>query len=215
MSAGGKHVLLLGATGLVGGECLKLLATDLSFGSVVALTRRALIPPSPRVQAHVVNFDDPQSFAPYLDVDVVICALGTTIKKAGSQAAFRAVDYGYPLEFARRARARGARHFLLVSSLGADARSRTFYLRVKGELEAALQTLGYPALTIVRPSLLLGPRAEFRAGEALSQRLLGPLGFLLPKSFRPVSAARVAAALVNAAKSDASGLRLLENRMLF
>jgi uncharacterized protein YbjT (DUF2867 family) len=212
MNASSKSVLLLGATGLVGGECLKLLATDASFERVVVLTRKPFpAVSSPRVECYQVNFDDPTSFGTYLNVDTVICALGTTIKKAGSQEAFRKVDYEYPLMFARLALETGARHFLLVSSAGANATSRVFYSRVKGEIEAAISNLGYPALSIFRPSLLLGHRTEFRLGELISQKVLGSISFLMPRSVRPIHASQVAAALVRIAHMDASGVRLLAN----
>jgi uncharacterized protein YbjT (DUF2867 family) len=207
-----KSVLLLGATGLVGGECLKLLATAAAFLRVVVLTRKPLQAlSSPRIESHQINFDDPASFRTYLNVDTVICALGTTIKKAGSQDAFRKVDYEYPLMFAKLALEAGARHFLLVSSAGANPQSRVFYSRVKGEIEAAVSNLGYPALSIFRPSLLLGHRTEFRLGELIGQKIVGPLGFLMSRSVRPIHASQVAAAIVKAAHSDTSGVRLLSN----
>jgi uncharacterized protein YbjT (DUF2867 family) len=212
MSASAKSVLLLGATGLVGGECLKLFAPDAAFASVVVLTRKPFqTTSSPRVECHQVNFDDPTSFKAHLNVDTVICALGTTIRKAGSQEAFRKVDHEYPLMFAKLALEGGARHFLLVSSAGANTQSRVFYSYVKGEIEAAVSNLGYPALSIFRPSLLLGHRTEFRLGELISQKIVGPLGFLMPRSVRPIQASQVAAAIVNMAHSDASGVRFLSN----
>ena len=120
---------------------------------------------SGEVELHVIDFDRLASYASLLAVDQILCALGTTIRKAGSQQAFRTVDFEYPAEIARLGIERGARHFLLVSALGADARSRVFYNRVKGELENAVLALPYRAHTIVRPSLLLGEREETRLGE--------------------------------------------------
>ena len=206
-----KSALLLGATGLVGSECLKLLASDPTFERVVVLTRRPFQVPLPRVECHQVNFDDPTSFASYLNVDAVICALGTTIKKAGSQEAFRKVDYEYPLMFAKLAREAGANHFLLVTSMGSDAESGTFYLRVKGELETAVSVLGYPSLSPFRPSLLLGPRNEFRFGELISQKVLGAISFMIPRSVRPVQASKVASAIVERAKLDVAGTKIVTN----
>ena len=130
-----------------------------------------------------------------------------SISVAGSQAAFRAVDYELPLRVARLARAQGATHFLLVSALGASAASRVFYNRVKGELEDALGALGFRSLTIARPSLLLGERAEFRLGERVAQ----PFGCLMPPRWKPVHARQVAAALVRAAREDLAGHRVIEN----
>jgi uncharacterized protein YbjT (DUF2867 family) len=210
-----KSVLLLGATGLVGGECLKLLADDPAFSRIVVLTRGSLDGAlSPRIEFHQIDFDVPATFQSYLNIDVVICALGTTIKKAGSQAAFHKVDYSYPQLFAERALKAGARHFLLVSSSGASADSRIFYARVKGELEDAMRKLGYPALTIFRPSLLLGHRKEFRLGEAISKEIFTPIRFLIPKSFRPIHASLVAASIAKAAASDSSGVSVITNRAM-
>lgn len=212
MSTPSKSVLLLGATGLVGGECLKRLAADPAFGNVVALTRRPLAAPlSPKVENRLVDFHEPSTFEPYLKVDAVVCALGTTIKKAGSQAAFRNVDYAYPLAFARAARASGASHFLLVTSMGADPHSRTFYLRVKGEVEDAISSLAYPSLSIFRPSLLLGPREEFRFGEFIGQKLLGAARAAFPRPVRPVTAACIAEAMVHSLCFPPAGREIVTN----
>jgi uncharacterized protein YbjT (DUF2867 family) len=205
-----KTILLLGGTGLVGSLCLRLLATDPAFERVVVLTRR----PLPRelmeqkVESHVVDFDDLDAKAGLFRVDQIVCALGTTIRNVGgSQEAFRRVDYGYPLTAARLGRAQGASHFLLVSSVGANARSRVFYSRVKGELEAAVQALQYRSVTIVRPSLLLGPRAVFRLGEQIAKRF----AVLVPGKYKPVEAHAVASTLVRSAKEDAPGRRIIES----
>src|SRR5690606_11908511 len=141
---------------------------------------------------------------------VAICALGTTIKQAGSQAQFRRVDHDYVLAFARAALAGGVRHVLVVTALGADARSSVFYNRVKGELEEALSELPFSALPIVRPSLLLGRREQTRLGE----RLAAPLARLLPKSYRGIEAATVARALVRLAREPAAGRRVVLSKEL-
>src|SRR5215210_5365488 len=129
-----RSVLLLGATGLVGRECLRYLLADADVERVVVLTRRRIVVPraSPRLEEHVINFERLAEHAALFAVDQVVCALGTTIKQAGSQEQFRRVDFDFPLQAARLGHAHGARHFLLVSALGADARSRVFYSRVKG-----------------------------------------------------------------------------------
>ena len=117
------------------------------------------------------------------------------------------MDHDYPLALAKLAHAQGARHFLLVSSAGADARSRVFYSRVKGEVENAVRRVGYAALTIARPSFLLGPRKELRAGEIVMKRL----AYLLPATMKPVHSRRVASALVRAARNDGPGVVILDN----
>ena len=208
--ATGRRVLLAGATGLVGRQCLALLAADPSVSEVIALVRRppadALVDGS-KIRFEPVDFDRLDARRELFAVEQVICALGTTIKRAGSQQAFRRVDFDYPLAIARLAREQGARHFLLVSALGASAGSRVFYSRVKGELEEALGALGYPALTIVRPSLLLGDRDEFRLGEEIAKRF----AWMTPAAYRPVQARALAAALLMAAREDRPGRRVIES----
>lgn len=196
---------LLGATGLVGGETLRQALAHPRIGGVVAIGRRPVESPDPRglLRNAVVEFDRLALDASAFAADAVCCALGTTIKRAGSQARFRQVDHDYVVEAARLARAQGAAHFLLVSALGADAESRVFYNRVKGEVERAVLALGFPRTTIVRPSLLLGDRGEFRLGELVAK----PLMRLVPLRWRAVHARDVARVLVEAA-ADAEGPRV-------
>jgi uncharacterized protein YbjT (DUF2867 family) len=166
---------------------------------------------SPKLDTHVVDFDHLNEYDELFSVDAIICTLGTTIRQAGSRTRFRTVDYEYPLAFARLGRRHGCEHFLVVSSLGASTKSRYFYNRVKGDLEDALRGLGYPRLTIVRPSLLLGPRAELRLGEEVAKRVTRWLGPLVPRAFKPVEARAVAAALARAARDKGSGVRVIES----
>jgi uncharacterized protein YbjT (DUF2867 family) len=205
--------LLAGATGLVGRECLHLLASDDRVVEVRALVRRPLPPGSieSRVKKCVTDFDQLQAHPDWFQVNKVFCALGTTIRQVGSQEAFRRVDYDYPLAIAKAARARGATHFLLVSALGANARSPIFYNRVKGELEDAVQALGYHSVTIARPSVLIGDRENPRFGEGIAKAL----AWLTPLRWRPVPASKVASALVSAAHANAPGLQILENAALY
>ena len=204
-----RSILLLGATGLVGSHCLRLLANDPAFARVVVLTRRPLPREQARgtIESQVVDFRDLAAHASLFRVEQVLCALGTTIRAAGSQERFRVVDYDYPLAAARLGLEYGATHYLLVSAVGANARSRIFYNRVKGELEDAVLGLPYRSVTIARPSLLLGPRAEFRLGEQVAKRF----AFLMPGKLKPVDAHAVAATLVAAAKADAPGRRIIES----
>lgn len=190
------RVLLVGATGLVGRQVLAQLLADPRVAQVVAPTRRALSKPHPKLLDPVVEFAALPEDAPWWAVDGVICTLGTTIAQAGSQAAFRTVDLEYPLAVARIALAHGARVFALNSAMGADARSRVFYSRIKGELELALMTLGYPSLVLVRPGLIGGERDEVRRGERLATVLLRALAPVLPRRFRINPAERIASVLV-------------------
>lgn len=205
--------MLVGATGLVGRECLRLLLADADVGHIAVLTRRPLSPQvhSPKLDTHVFDFDQLNEYDELFAVDSIICALGTTIRQAGSRTRFRTVDYEYPLAFARIGRRRGCSHFLVVSALGANRKSRIFYNRVKGELEEALREVGYPCLTIVRPSLLLGPRAELRVGEEVAKRVSRWLGPLVPRPYKPVEARAVAGVLVRATKEPCSGIRIIES----
>lgn len=201
-------IALLGATGLVGRHCLELLADGRDFERIVVVTRRRFgEATAPRVEGHLIDFDQLEAHADIFAVDHVVCALGTTIRAAGSKKQFRAVDYDIPLTAARMAARKGARHFLVVSSIGADATSRFFYLRVKGELEDALRTLGFRSVTIVRPSILLGDRPEVRFGEEIAKRF----GALFPGKWRPVHARDVAKALLRSAKEDVPGLHIIES----
>jgi len=192
-----RVVALAGATGLVGRAILEGLLADGSVAAVHALGRRAPGVSHPKLTPHVLDFG---ALPPLPPLDEVYLALGTTIKAAGSQAAFRAVDFDANLSAARAALAAGARRAGLVSAAGADAKSRIFYNRVKGELEEALAQLGFEGLVVARPSLLVGDRKALGQPERTAERvatavtrLLGPL---VPANYRPVAASAVARALL-------------------
>lgn len=193
-----RSVVLAGATGLVGREMLTRLLADASIGVVHAFVRRQLNLQHPKLAEHLVSFAALPRFPP---VDEAYLALGTTIKAAGSQAAFRAVDFDASLAVARAAQDAGARRVGLVSAMGANAHSKIFYNRVKGEVEEALRELSFEALVIARPSLLTGDREALgqppRAGEKLATVGSGLFRLLIPANYRPISAANVAHALLN------------------
>jgi uncharacterized protein YbjT (DUF2867 family) len=204
--------VVAGASGLVGQELVRQLAADRSWREVRALVRHPL-PPELSGETVIpvpVDYGALEPSPPWAAADHVFCALGTTMRRAGSAEAFRRVDFDYVVALARAAQRGGARHFLLVSAVGASTGSRFFYSRVKGEVEAAVVALGFRSVTIARPSLLLGPRPERRAGEQVGKLL----GVLAPPRWRPVHASRVARALVEAASQDAPGVHILENRAL-
>lgn len=192
--------LLVGATGLVGGFVLARLLAHPEYSSVEIWVRRELPLRDSKLIQKVVDFSN----LPLQQVhaDHVFCCLGTTIRKAGSEAAFREVDHDYPLALARLARSGGSRKFLMVSALGADAASSVFYNRVKGEVENAITALDLPAIWFFRPSLLLGPRQENRPGErigAVIGKLIAPLLVGGLRKYRPIHVDTVAAAMVYAA----------------
>lgn len=205
-----RDVWLVGATGLVGSEALSALLADERVARVVAVVRRSTGRADPRLEERVVDFAALDRSLHGRPADAAICCLGTTLKQAGSQAQFRRVDHDYVLAFADAARAAGVPHFLVVTALGADARSRVFYNRVKGEVEEDLKRLAFPALTVVRPSLLLGDRKEARLGE----RLAAPFSKLLPPSVRGIEASKVGRALARLALAPASGLRVVLSKEL-
>lgn len=214
MDAGGRRAIVAGASGLIGGHLVRRLLADDAWGAVTLLVRRELPLAHPKLTQRVVDFSRLPALAA---ADDLFCALGTTIAKAASQEAFRAIDFDAVLAFATAGREAGAKQLLVVSSLGADPTSRTFYRRVKGEMERAVVALPFESIGILRPSLLLGERAERRRGERIGAVLLrpltlfssGPLGRL-----RPIEADIVAAAMVRVARRAEPGLAILESETI-
>ncbi|HEY6225067.1 MAG TPA: NAD-dependent epimerase/dehydratase family protein [Gemmatimonadales bacterium] len=211
----GRTALLVGATGLVGGHCLDRLLAEPAFTQVITLTRRPLPLGRPRLEQRVVEFDRLGTVGFEMPrVSDVFCCLGTTMKQAGSEAAFRQVDFIYVVSLAGLALGAGAKQFLLVSSLGASPTSRIFYSRVKGETEAAITALPFEGRQIFRPSILVGERRERRAGESFGAAvmrgtafaLLGPL-----RKYRPIAAATVAEAMVRVALRAPRGVNVYES----
>jgi len=209
-----RTALLAGATGLVGKLCLEELLAASLYDRVLAVSRRPLDREHPKLHVAVTDFDRLDHLDAGIRATDAFCCLGTTIAKAGSQERFRKVDYEYTLRFARLARLRGAERFVLISSIGAASGARSFYLKVKGETEAAVSTIGYPTLVILRPSLLLGSRPERRPLEQLAQAALRRLSWAMVgplRRFRPIEAAVVARAMVRLAASPLRGSRLVES----
>ena len=205
-----RVAIVAGATGLVGRALVDALLADSTVGAVHVLVRseRPEFGKQSGLSQHVVNYD--ASIGGLPQVDDAFCCLGTTIKTAGSQQAFRAVDFDAALAFARAARRFGATRLGVVSALGASETSSVFYNRVKGELERAVTTLGYDSVVLARPSLLLGDRAALgqpvRSGERVAAALTAPLGWLMPRSVRPIAAATVALGLLRAIQQCGRGV---------
>lgn len=195
---------LIGATGLIGGHLLKSLLKDPFFTSVRVLVRRPLQYEHPRLEKVLVDFESAESLRLALEnCDVIFCAVGTTQKKVkGDADAYRKVDFDIPVQAARWGKEAGCRCFVVVSSVGADAGSRNFYLRLKGEMEEAVKATGIRHLHILQPSLLLGAREESRPGERLAQWLMPLVSFLLPRKYRPVKAEKVAKQMMEAARQS-------------
>lgn len=206
----GLAAVLAGATGLVGGECLRQLLASPRYARVTVVSRRALDPSvrHQKLRELVVDFARLDEVQARLRGDHFFCALGTTIRKAGSQQRFREVDCEYPLRLAQFSLANGARHCSVVSALGASSSSPFFYSRVKGEMEAGLRQLGWPSLAILRPSVIAGERAESRPLERLSEHLLR----FAPATWRPVAARDIAARMIATALREPPGVTVIESR---
>ena len=194
---------MAGATGLVGGELLSRLLEDPSFDRVIAVGRRNVEKQHPKLVSAIVDFADEASFAALEAPTIAFCTLGTTIKKAGSQPAFFAIDHDAVLTYARAAKAKGATSFVQVSSVGADAKARTFYLKVKGQTEEDVGKLGFESFVTLRPSFLDGDRGEHRPLERIGLGVARALGGALGK-YRVIHASTVAKAMIaNAGKAGA------------
>jgi uncharacterized protein YbjT (DUF2867 family) len=205
-----KLALLAGGSGFVGGYVLEALLEAPDLGRIFAITRRPLGREHPRLANRIVQFDKLQSQLQGITCQVALCCLGTTQREAGSQEQFRKVDFDYVLSFAAAAKAAQAQRFIVVSSVGANPQSRNFYLRTKGEMEAALVTLGFPAIDILQPGMLLGWRKQSRPLELvarLAMPLLNPLLFGSREQYRGIPARTVAAAMVAATRSGRKGLQ--------
>lgn len=206
-------LLLFGATGLVGSHVLRLALSDERVDSVVAPTRRELST-HPKLQSPIVNFELLPEDAPWWQADALVCALGTTMAKAQSKAAFQRVDHDYPLEAGRLARQHGTPTYVLNSALGANVASRFFYSRVKGELERDLAQLGFSSLTHVRPGLIGGDRQEARLGESMGVTVLSVLGPILPRKWRLNPAPKIAKALLHAALHPLPGVQVIASERM-
>lgn len=200
-----RNLLIFGASGLTGEHLLDRVLNEPTVLRVVAPSRRPLAR-----HAHLENpHGDPQVILPQLQgpIDTAFCCLGTTRRQAGSDAAFAAIDRDLVIACAQRARDLGARHFLVLSSLGADPHARVFYSRVKGEMEEALKAQDWPQLTIARPSLLLGQRCKQRALEQVA----APMARLLLGKWRAISVCTLARALWRLALEEGRGVRVVES----
>ncbi|MGD9869323.1 MAG: NAD(P)H-binding protein [Hyphomicrobiales bacterium] len=207
-------LLVLGATGVVGREALRLALADARVTRVVAPTRRVLAIDHPKLENPVVDFDALPTDAAWWGCDGAICALGTTMKKAGSREAFRRVDFDAVLESAQALRRQGCRAFALVTAAGSKARSPVFYSRVKGEIEQAVRDLGFASLTIARPSFIGGEREERRPAERAFLALLRTLDPVLPRAMKMNPAPVIAAALLEAVLAAQPGVRVIRSAAL-
>jgi len=206
-----KVALITGATGLIGGQLVQLLLEDSYYGKIIVVTRKPLDFQHSKLENLALDFDKLTEYYHSLKADDVFCCLGTTIKIAKTKEAFRKVDFEYPVELARISKSQGATQFFLISALGADKNSSIFYNKVKGEVEEAIQKFSFSSLHVFRPSLLLGPRTEQRAGEDAAKWFFKFLGFLLPAKYKAVQSIKVARAMIHFAKANNTGFHIIES----
>lgn len=206
------QALVIGATGAVGKDLVKLLLEDDAFGSVTLLVRRPVDVQSPKLTVHIVDFDRPEEWSNLVKGDVLFSCLGTTIKAAGSQDAQWKVDYTYQFEAAKAGRANGVRKLVLVSSIGADAKSRIFYSRMKGQLDEDVAKLGFPGCFILRPPSLIRKGSD-RFGEKVGVAALKALNAIgLMRAWKPMPTEVVAAAMIRLAESGRKGTEIIASQ---
>ncbi len=209
-----RNALIAGATGLVGTSLLKKLLADDQYEKVVIITRKSIDAKHPKLIQKQINFDTIESMKLDFQVDDVFCALGTTIKTAGSQDAFYKVDYTYVVNLGKWCVTNTVKRLFIVSAMGANAKSGIFYNRVKGEMETAVSQLNISQIGVFRPSLLMGDRKEKRGGEKIAQIVMGSLGFLFAGpllKYKGIHADVVAMAMIKAAKVDKQGFTVYES----
>ena len=206
-----KTALVIGSSGLIGSHLVIQLLSNPNFEKVIVFNRRPCLILHPKIEEHLLDFNNLKAIEPYVKGDVMFCTLGTTIKKAGSKEAFRLVDVVYPEQFAEMALHNQVKQFLIISSLGADLHSNNFYLKTKGEIETFLQNSAFKSVSILRPSLLLGDRKEFRLGEKTASYVLPVLSLFLIgpfKKYRAIEAKTVAKAMLEIALQNKSGFNI-------
>ena len=208
-----KSALIAGSTGLIGSYLLEGLNRSDSYTSIHSISRKKPDVSSNKLHSHTVNFNELSSLQLTEEITDAFCCLGTTMNKAGSKEAFYEVDFTFVQSFASFALQQGAQRCFLVSALGADSHSKIFYNQVKGEIEEELSAMGFKALHIFRPSLLIGDRNEFRIGEAIGQKLAQWLDFIVPKKYAAIGGDTVAHYMLHIAEtSSEEGICIHESR---
>lgn len=212
-----KTAIIIGASGLTGKALLYQLLQDDSFNRVIIFVRKELTIAHAKLIQYAIDFNTLDSYKDLIKGDVVFCCMGTTIKTAGSQEAFKKVDYVYPTEFAKIAKENNVPVFCLQSSLGADSKSNNFYLKTKGETEDAIKQLNFKSYATFRPSMLLGDRMEFRLGEKIGKAVMQALSFAFVgklKRYKAIHVKHVASAMIKYAKSNNIGNAIIENEAM-
>lgn len=207
----GKTALVAGATGAIGREIVRGLCEDENYDKIIVWARRELNFSHEKLENQIIDFDEIKDMPPR-EIDEIFCALGTTMKQAGSRGQFYKVDVSYPVNIAKWGIASGARRFALISSQGADERSRFFYLRAKGKAEKKIAALGFKSLQIARLPAIKSEREQVRMGELFTIWLFGLLPKFILTNYRPMSAKDIAAAVIAAAQTDAKGVQIYHPR---
>jgi uncharacterized protein YbjT (DUF2867 family) len=206
-----KTALIAGSSGLIGKQLIQKLIESDQYKLIYSISRKQSATADPKLKEIVTDFDHLSELKFEESVDDVFCTLGTTIKKAGSRQNFKKVDYRYIIDLANLTRQAGASKFIVVSSMGADPKSSIFYNQVKGMTENALKGVGFDHLIILRPSLLLGDRAEFRFGEKLSSVFMKVFKFMIPDKYKAIEGAKVAACMVKMAIQSTGPVSIVES----
>lgn len=193
---------VIGATGLVGIQLVQQLLNDNRFEKVRIFVRRDTGLKHPKLEQQIVDYSDEKTWGKLLTGDVLFSALGTTLKQAGSKEKQYEIDFTFNLNFAKKAKENGFENYVLVSSVGASAKSSIFYSRMKGELDEAVAKIGFIKLAIIRPASLTGDRKENRIAEKISVPILNFLTKFIMKKYRPISDKTVAKAMINSLLSD-------------
>jgi uncharacterized protein YbjT (DUF2867 family) len=212
----GKKVIVAGSSGLVGKEVVKQLISDPSCKEIILLVRNNLEIKHPKIKEILFDFTSLEYEIENLEADSMIICIGTTMKKAQTKERFKEVDLNIPVKLARLAIKLNVQNVAIISAMGADSKSSFFYNRVKGEMETQLITLNIKNLTIVRPSLLIGDRNEFRFGERFAEKVYTALPFIFPKKYKPIDASSVARAMIKASFSFSDKeVNIIENSAIY
>lgn len=204
-----KTAIVLGATGLIGKKVTEHLLKNDTYSTVIILVRKPLNINHPKLKQHIFNYDAIDNTL--LKGDDLFCCLGTTIKTAGSKEAFRKVDLDYVVNVAKASKGNGINHFAVISAMGANKNSTVFYNQIKGEMEESIKAIGFNSTYIIRPSLLLGDRKEFRFGELIGKFFMITLSFLIPKKYRAIYDVQVAISMIHFMSHTEHGFFIKEN----
>ena len=212
-----KTALIIGSTGLIGSQLLALILESPHYEKVITFVKRDSDIRHPKLKQHLINFDKPESYKELVVGDDLYCTIGTTIKKAGSQDAFKKVDFEYPRQFATFALQNNVQQFLIVSSIGAEAKSGNFYLKTKGEIQNFLEDCNFKSVAVLQPSLLLGNRKEFRLGEKIGAFFMKTFAFVFLgtlEKYKPIQSETVAKAMLTLGQKNNLGFKIYESDVI-